>query len=158
MFSIGDKISHPMHGAGVITDIVERMVDNKVQSFYLTSMVCGSMSVLIPCTSCEAVGVRSVISAHKAEELLRSIPFITFSVNDNWSKRYREHMEKIKSGDLEKVAGVMKALVLRDRERSLSTGERKVLNIAKNIVISEIVLSTGMSFTEVENIIFDSIV
>ena len=78
--------------------------------------------------------------------------------NDNWSKRHRENMDKIKSGNLFHVTEVVKALVLRDRERGLSTGERKVLNIAKNILISEVVLATGRSASEVENIIMKSIV
>ena len=158
MFSIGDKISHPMHGAGVITDIVERTIDNKNQSFYLATMVCGSMTVLIPCATCDSIGVRYIISSAEAESLLDSIPSAPYSLNDNWSKRYREHMDKLKSGDLDQVIGVIKALVLRDREKSLSTGERKVLSIAKNIFISEVVLSTGRSASEVENIILKAIV
>lgn len=158
MFSIGNKISHPMHGAGVVTDIVERTIDNKNQSFYLASMVCGSMTVLIPCATSEAIGVRNIISSEEAEMLLQCIPDVPYSFNDNWSKRYREHMEKLKSGDLVQVIGVIKSLVIRDREKSLSTGERKVLSIAKNIFISEIVLSTGRTVSDVENIIYKSIV
>ena len=78
MFSIGDKISHPMHGAGVIADVVERLVDNKMQPFYMTSMICGSMTVLIPCNTCESIGVRYIISKDEAEELLKAIPDIIF--------------------------------------------------------------------------------
>lgn len=158
MFSIGDKISHPMHGAGVITDIVERSIVNKMQPFYLATMTCGAMTVLIPCATAETIGVRKIISKNEAEALLKKIPDITFSYNENWSKRNRENMDKIKSGNLEQVAGVIKALVLRDREKSLSTSERKLLGMAKNILISEIVVSTNMSVSEVENIILSSIV
>ena len=116
------------------------------------------MTVLIPCSTCDSIGVRYIISSAEAESLLDSIPSAPYSLNDNWSKRYREHMDKLKSGDLDQVIGVIKALVLRDREKSLSTGERKVLSIAKNIFISEVVLSTGRSASEVENIILKAIV
>ena len=158
MFSIGDKISHPMHGAGVITDIVECPIGNDMQPFYLATMTCGAMTVLIPCSTAEAIGVRYIISSSEAEELMNSCPDLTFTFNDNWSKRYRENMDKIKSGNLQEVAGVIKALVLRDREKSLSTGERKLLGMAKNILVSEIVLSTGRTIPEVENYIIASIV
>ena len=158
MFNVGDSISHPMHGAGVITDIVERSVNNQSQAFYLVNMIYGSMTVLIPCSSCESIGVRNIISAQYAEDILASIPDLNIEVNENWSKRYRDNVDRIKSGDLTNVACVIKSLVLRDKVNSLSTGERKLLSTAKGILVSELALATDSDIKEIERRLLSLIV
>ncbi len=158
MFNVGDSISHPMHGAGVIVDIVERSVDNRPQPFYLVDMLFGSMTVLIPCGICDSIGVRNIISAQEADKITDSIPKLCIEFNDNWSKRYRENIEKIKSGDLYAVAGVIKTLVLRDKVKTLSTGERKLLNTAKGILASELALAKNITIHEAERLIISCIV
>lgn len=157
MYNIGDRISHPMHGAGVIVDIVDRCVNNRPQPFYLVNMLFGSMTVLIPCGICESIGVRNVISSDDARKIIDSIPELCIECNDNWSKRYRENIDKIKSGDLYVVAGVIKALVLRDKIRTLSTGERKLLNTAKGILSSEIAMATNITIQQAERLIISKI-
>lgn len=157
MFNIGDKVSHPMHGAGVIVDIVDRSINNKYQPFYLVDMVCGSMSVLIPCASCESIGVRYIIGDSEAKQIIACIPELSVESDDNWSKRYKDNLEKIKSGDLYQVAEVVKSLMLRDRIKSLSTGERKLLGMAKSILVSELVLATDGSVQDIERMVIKSI-
>ena len=152
MFQIGDVICHPMHGAGVIEDIVSRTG----KTFYLAKMIHGSMTVMIPCETAEAIGVRHIISAAEAEELIAAFYEIPYVFNENWSKRYRENLGKIKSGDLLKLSEVVKTLYLHDKEKSLSTGERKLFNTAKNILFSELSLSLGKSMSEIEHILFDN--
>ena len=157
MFDIGDKVSHPMHGAGIIEDITYCDVDNKKKPFYLAKMVCGAMTVLIPCEMTDAIGVRKIISTTDAEKLIDSFDEISYDFNDNWSQRYRDNMEKIKSGDLYRVSEVVKSLFIRDKTKALSTGERKLFNTAKNILFSELMLSTGKSPAEIENRLFGNI-
>ena len=157
MYNVGDSISHPMHGAGVIVDIVDRCVDNRPQPFYLVNMLFGSMTVLIPCGICDSIGVRKVISSDDARKIIEALPQLSIEFNDNWSKRYRENIDKIKSGDLYVVAGVIKTLVLRDKVRTLSTGERKLLNTAKGILASEIALATNITIQQAERLIISNI-
>ena len=94
--------------------------------------------------------MRPIVAPDEAEKILGAIPGIEVEMTSNWNKRYRENMLRIKSGDLMEVASVVKGLMQRDRERGLSTGERKMLHSAKQILISEIVLSESSSYEEVE--------
>lgn len=144
-FQVGDKIAHPLHGAGVIERIEQRRIDGVERDYYVLKIPVGNMDVMIPCETCEKVGVRRLLDVEEIESLFLHIPEIEINVTANWNKRYRENMELVKSGDLLKVAAVIKGLVLRDEERGLSTGERKVLHSAMQIVISEVVLATGIT-------------
>ena len=150
MFSVGDRIAHPMHGAGIIDSIVKRKVDGAEKDYYVLKLPVGDMLVMIPVESCESIGVRPIVAADVAEQIIRAIVDIEVNMTQNWNKRYRENMLKIKSGDLLEVAAVIKGLMLRDTDRGLSTGERKMLHSAKQILISEIVLSESSSYEEVE--------
>lgn len=150
MFIVGDCIAHPMHGAGVIDSIVKRKVDGMEKDYYVLKLPVGDMQVMIPVDSTENIGVRPIVQPDEAEQILLAITQIEVSMTQNWNKRYRENMVKIKSGDLLEVAAVIKGLMLRDTDRGLSTGERKMLHSAKQILISEIVLSESSSYEEVE--------
>lgn len=150
MFSVGDRIAHPMHGAGVIDSIVKRKIDGAEKDFYVMKLPVGDMQVMIPVDSTDAIGVRPIIKPDEAEQILGSISGLEVNMTQNWNKRYRENMMKIKSGNLLEVASVIKGLMLRDTDKGLSTGERKMLHSAKQIFISEIVLSESSSYEEVE--------
>jgi CarD family transcriptional regulator len=150
MYNIGDMIAHPLHGAGVIDSIESRKVGGNTRDYYVLKLPAGGMVVMIPTESSEMIGVRPIIGRAEAEELLESIADIDAEMTSNWNKRYRENMQRIKSGDLIEVARVVKGLTARENERGLSTGERKMLHSAKQILISEIVLSREMTYEEVE--------
>ena len=150
MFSVGDQVVHPMHGAGVIDSIVREKVAGVTQDYYVFKMPVGGLLLKIPIASTQAVGLRSVISRPEAERLIGALPALEVEHNGNWNKRYRENMLRLKSGDLLEVARVVKGLTRRDEERGLSTGERKMLHSAKQILISEIVLSQDASYEDVE--------
>lgn len=150
-YSVGDRIAHPMHGAGIIDGIVTRKIGGKEREYYVISIQSGSMMVMVPVEGCENVGVRPIIGSEEAERILRDIPGIQVSMTTNWNKRYRENMLKIKSGDLMEVAEVIKGLTERDKERGLSTGERKMLQSARQILISELMLSQSASYEEIES-------
>lgn len=150
MFKIGDMIAHPMHGAGVIDSIEEKKINGCTRQYYILKMPSGGMVVMIPMENCAAIGVRPILGFDEAETLMETIPGIETDMTTNWNRRYRENMQKIKSGDLLEVARVVKGLMIRDSEKGLSTGERKMLHSAKQILVSEIALSQDKSSEEVE--------
>jgi CarD family transcriptional regulator len=153
MFSIGDKIVYPMHGAGIIESIEEREILGEKRSYYVMKMPVGDMKVMIPINNVECIGIRDIINRSEADRVFKSLELECDEQTANWNKRYRENMIKIKSGDVFEVADVVKSLVLRERNKGLSTGERKMLNSAKQILISELVLAKNMNPMDVEDII-----
>jgi len=153
MYNIGDKVVYPMHGAGVIEDIEEREILGKTQKYYVMKMPLGDMKVMIPMSNCDGIGIRNIISADIADRVLESFREDVQEFTQSWNKRYRENMLKIKSGDVFEVARVVKALMCRDKEKGLSTGERKMLTNAKQILISELVLAKNKPQSDIEEII-----
>ena len=150
MYQIGDRIVHPMHGAGVIDSIVEEKISGTLTRFYVFKMPISGLTLKIPVANSEMIGIRSVSSASDIESVMERIPGLSIDMTANWNHRYRENMERIKSGDLLEVAGVIKALMHRDSERGLSNGERKMLHSAKQILISEIVLAESVEYVDAE--------
>ena len=150
MFQIGDKIVHPMHGAGVIDDIVERKVNGVTRNYYSMKLPVGGMLVMVPIDTCTMIGVRPVLKADELEKVLAALPGIQVDMTSNWNRRYQENMARLKSGSLIEVAAVVKGLMQRELVRGLSTGERKMLHSAKQILISEIVMVQSTSYEEVE--------
>ena len=150
MYIVGENIVHPLHGAGVVEAIEERTMQGEAKLFYVLRIPKGSMTVKIPVASCDEIGVRRIVDAEYAERVLNSFGEITIDMTQNWNKRYRENLLKIRSGDLMEVAGVIKGLMEREKDKGLSNGERKMLRSAKQILISEIVLAQGISYEEVE--------
>lgn len=150
MYQIGDKVVHPMHGAGVIDSIVRKKVAGKVQDYYLLKLSTGSMMVMIPTDHSDEIGVRPVVSGQEATHILSEMEDIQVDMTSNWNQRYRENMLRIKSGNLLEVAKVVKGLMYRETQKGLSTGERKMLHSAKQILISELVLAQSMPYEAVE--------
>ena len=150
MFQVGDKIVHPMHGAGVVDSIVRKKVNGVVREYYILKLPVGGMLVMVPTEHSEEIAVRPVCLRAEADRVLAAIPDIEVDMTQNWNRRYRENMMRLKSGDLLEVARVVKGLMRRDEDRGLSTGERKMLHSAKQILISEIVLSQNASYEDVE--------
>ena len=158
MYQIGDKIVHPMHGAGIIDNIVRKKMNGVTRDYYNLKLPNSSMMVLIPTDHTDEIGVRPVVDSAYADEIIQSIQSIDVDVIQNWNHRYRENMVRLKSGDLTEVARVVKSLMLRETSRSLSTGERKMLHSAKQILISELVLSKNCSYEDIETCINEAFV
>ena len=150
MYRVGDRVAHPLHGAGVIERIEIKKVSGTVREYYVVKMPVGDMIVMIPKETSDTIGVRPIIGAKEADSIIAAIAELEVSMTQNWNRRYRENMIRIKSGDLMEVAAVIKGLVSRETDKGLSTGERKMLHSAKQILISEIVLSQRVSYEEVE--------
>ena len=150
MFRIGDRIAHPLHGAGVIDGIEDRRINGVNRQYYQFRLPGGGMEVMIPVDHSEEIGIRHIITAEEADRLLGELDSIEIDMTQNWNRRYRENMLRIRSGTLTEVARVIKGLMARDAEKGLSTGERKMLRSAKQILISEIVLAKSCDYDEVE--------
>ena len=143
MFQVGDKVVHPMHGAGVIDSIVREKISGKATEFYVFKMPISGLTLKIPTENSTAIGIRAIKTRSEIEEVIARIPKLGVDMTANWNHRYRENMDRLKSGDLLEVAWVIKGLMWRDHRRGLSNGERKMLHSAKQILISEVVLVEG---------------
>ncbi|AFS79316.1 transcriptional regulator, CarD family [Gottschalkia acidurici 9a] len=153
MFNIGDKIVYPMHGAGIIVALEEKEILGKKRKYYIMKMPMSDMKVMIPTDNVEDIGIRQIIDNEEIETVLAVLADDETNMSQNWNRRYRANMDKIKSGDIYEIAGVVRNLVLRDREKGLSTGERKMLNNAKQMLVSEMVLVKEIGHDDAENLI-----
>ena len=138
MYSPGERIVHPLHGAGTIAEIVKQRVDGREKQYYVLLLTKQAVRILIPVDGCEAIGVRPLVDRDRAQALLASFPQLETGSDASWNRRYRENMLRLKSGRLEEVLGVVKGLMLRDRSVGLSTGERRMLSAARQILFSEL--------------------
>ena len=157
MFKVGDKIVYPMHGAGTIESIEEREVLGETQKYYVMKMPVGDIKVMVPTKNAEMIGVRDVIGNETAQGVLDVLSKNTTVVTSNWNKRYRDNMEKMKSGDIYEVAEVVRSLTFKQKEKGLATGEKKMLSNAKQILVSELVLAEATDKENVEKMINDKI-
>lgn len=156
MFNIGDKIVYPMHGAGTIDAIEQKDILGEKQDYYIIKMP-GEVKVMVPTSKAQEIGVRNVINKEEAGKVLQVLSADETEMSQNWNKRYKENMEKMKSGNIYEVADVVRNLSYKQKEKGLSTGEKKMLNNAKQILVSELVLAEHASEDEVENLIENKI-
>ncbi|WP_432404612.1 CarD family transcriptional regulator [Wukongibacter sp. M2B1] len=157
MFNIGDKVVYPMHGAGIIESIEEKEILGSKRKYYILRLPLRNMKVMIPLDNVNSMGLREIISEREVEQVLAVLNDDESKMPQNWNRRYRANMDKIKSGDIYEVAGVVRNLMLRDKEKGLSTGERKMLNNAKQILVSELVLVNDSDEFSVEELINQSV-
>ncbi|MFR6152598.1 MAG: CarD family transcriptional regulator [Peptoniphilus sp.] len=158
MFNIGDKIVYPMHGAGEIVAIEKREILGDVHKYYIMRLPINDLKVMVPVKNAKEIGVRDISDADTMEKVLKALSSEEeVSMPKNWNRRYRYNLDKIKSGDLMEIADVVRSLESLDREKSLSTGERKILNEAKQIIVSEMVLVFEKNVEEVTKLIDDAI-
>lgn len=153
MFEVGDKIAYPMHGAGTIVKIDEQEVLGKKKKYYYASLPYSKLNVMIPMDNSEKIGVRSIIDKDEIDKVLDVLGEESEPMPANWNRRERANKEKLQTGDIFIAAGVVRDLVRSDREKRLSTGERKILSNAKQIVESELVLSGGYSMKEADDLV-----
>ena len=156
MFNIGDKIVYPMHGAGTIDSIEEKDILGEKQAYYIIKMP-GEVKVMIPTDKAEQVGVRNIINKEDAAKVMSVLSENETEMDKNWNKRYRDNMDKMKSGDIYEVADVVRNLSFKQKEKGLSTGEKKMLSNAKQILVSELVLAEHASQEEVEELVNNKI-
>lgn len=156
MFNVGDYIVYPMHGAGTIDAIEEKDILGQKQAYYIIKMP-GEVKVMIPTAQAEKVGIRGIIDKAGAGKVFDILGEDETQTESNWNKRYRENMDKMKTGDIYEVADVVRNLSFKQKEKGLSTGEKKMLTNAKQILVSELALVEASSQESVEGLIDEKI-
>ena len=156
MFNVGDKVVYPMHGAGTIESIEEKDILGEKQAYYIIKMP-GEVKVMVPTAKAKDVGVRDVINEETAGKVFKVLTTDSTEMSMNWNKRYRDNMEKMKSGDAYEIADVVRNLSFKQKEKGLSTGEKKMLLNAKQILVSELTLAQNAKKEEIEELVNNTI-
>ena len=150
MLNVGDKISYPMHGAGIIDAVETCEVQGEERSYYVLKLPMGSLKVMIPVDNADNIGLREIISKREAQEVIGVLKQKPERAMGSWNKRFHANLERMKNGDLKDVAAVARNLMLQDKQRKVSSGERRIMDLAKQILISELVYALDMTPEEVE--------
>lgn len=150
MLAVGDKIVYPMHGAGSIEAIEEHDILGKRQMYYVLALSSGGMKLMIPLHQVAEVGLRVVITEDQIPQVVEVIQDNPDRSPQNWNKRLNMNMAKIKSGCIFQVAEVVRNLSAQEQEKRLSTGERRLLETAKQILSSEIALTRDIAMEAAE--------
>jgi CarD family transcriptional regulator len=140
MFKIGDRVVYPMHGAGIIEAIEERDFLGEMKAYYVMKLPFGGMKVMVPMNNVANIGLRQVVGMAEIDKVFNILKDRQKAAVTTWNRRVKANMDKIKSGDIYEVAEVVRNLALQDKEKKLSTGERRLLENARQILISEMVL------------------
>ncbi|HEY7401707.1 MAG TPA: CarD family transcriptional regulator [Actinomycetota bacterium] len=155
MFRKGDTVVHPEHGAAVIEELRDREFLGEKRKYLVLRVAYGDLTLMIPVDSTEEVGLRQVVSKNEVKKVLKVLTEDESSMAANWSRRFKNNMEKLHSGDPYQVAEVLRNLAIRDREKGLSAGEKRMIQKARQILISELSYATGKSEEDAEIMIDD---
>lgn len=151
MFDIGDMAVYPAHGVGVIKSIEQRQVGGNEQSFYVMKILDNNMVIMIPTATSNNVGLRNIISSDEVEKVFYILREKDVAIGtQTWNRRYREYMEKIKTGSVFEVAAVLRDLYLLQEDKELSYGERKMMDTAKNLLVKELSIANNVDELQVE--------
>lgn len=155
MFKIGDQIVHPMHGAGFIEGIEMQTVGGVQREYFDISLLGGKIRLKFPVENSGIVRLRPLVDANQAQELMHYFKTLEIDMSGPWSKRYKENIDRIKKGNPKDVVEVIKTLMLRDKMVGLSTGDRQMMVMAKNILCSELAMvmesNVDSVFSELQN-------
>lgn len=151
MFDVGDMAVYPAHGVGVIQSIEHRRVGEREQSFYVMRILDNNMVIMIPTATSNNVGLRNIISSDDVEKVFYILKEKDVEIGtQTWNRRYREYMEKIKTGSVFEVAAVLRDLYLLQEDKELSYGERKMMDTAKSLLVKELSIANKMDELQVE--------
>jgi CarD family transcriptional regulator len=146
MFKVGDKAVYPAHGVGVIEDIQCKVISGNKRNFYVLRIIDKEMTIMIPTDGAASVGLREVIDKKEVPKVFRILSERNVEVDcQTWNRRYREYMEKIKSGSVFEVAVVLRDLFLLKCDKDLSFGERRMLDLAQNLLVKELSVAKNMA-------------
>lgn len=150
MFNVGDYAVCPGHGVGQIVDIEEREVGEQRLSFYIIKVVANGMTVMVPTNSKD--GIRVLVDDNEIGEVYNLLNDHDVKVdNSTWNRRYRDYMEKVKTGSLLEIADVLRSLFLLKNKKNLSFGEKKMLEQCRDLIVQEISIKNGSEKTEIKN-------
>jgi CarD family transcriptional regulator len=150
-FSIGDKAVYPAHGVGEVTAIERREIMGHKQNVYILKILDNGMKIMIPTDKVSMVGLREVIPKNQVKDVYKILREKGITVkSQTWNRRYREYMEKIKTGSIFDIAEVLRDLYLLKFDKDLSFGERKMLDTARSLLIKEISVARNVGEKIVE--------
>ena len=155
VFRKGDTVVHPEHGAAVIEELRDREFLGEKKRYLVLRVAYGDLTLMIPVDSTDEVGLRQVVSKSEVKKVLKVLTEDESSMAANWSRRFKNNMEKLHSGDPYQVAEVLRNLAIREREKGLSAGEKRMIQKARQILISELSFATGKSEEDAEAMIDD---
>jgi CarD family transcriptional regulator len=138
VFHKGDKVVYPHHGAAVIEDLVERDMAGERRTYFKLKLAHGDLTLMVPIDNTEEVGLRGVVSKREVKKVMDVLREEETHMPTNWSRRFKTNVEKIKSGDIYQVAEVVRNLSIREKDKGLSAGEKRMLAKARQILISEL--------------------
>lgn len=151
MFKVGDLAVYPAQGVGVIEAIEKKEIMGNKQTFYIMKIMGNGMKIMIPTNSAKAVGLREVIKAKEISKVYDILKMKDITIDkQTWNKRYREYLEKIKTGSVYEIAKVLRDLLILKNDKNLSFGERKMMDTAKSLLIKEISVATKSDETKIE--------
>jgi CarD family transcriptional regulator len=149
-FKVGETVVYPHHGAALIEAIEERLLKGVKKTYLRLKVAQGDLTVLVPAENAEVVGVRDVVGQEGLDKVFEVLRAPHTEEPTNWSRRYKANLEKLASGDVNKVAEVVRDLWRRDKDRGLSAGEKRMLSKARQILVSELALAEGTNEDKAE--------
>jgi CarD family transcriptional regulator len=149
-FDVGDKVVYPHHGAAVIERREMKTVFGEEKEYLVLRLAYGDLTLSVPTDNTDEVGLRDVINDEEVEEVFAVLRKKEARMPTNWSRRFKNHVEKLKSGDVYQVAEVVRNLSLRERDNGLSAGEKRMLANARQILVSELTFAINVSEEEAE--------
>jgi CarD family transcriptional regulator len=157
MFKVGDIVVYPAHGVSEVEAIETREISGSKISFFILKVLDSEMTVMVPVTNVQNVGIRELIDNKGITKVMSILKERSVSVdNQTWNRRYREYMEKIKSGSAFEIAEVLRDLNILKRGKELSFGERKMYDTAKNLLVNEISTSKKIGKKDVEKMLLEA--
>jgi CarD family transcriptional regulator len=150
VFDIGDKVVYPHHGAAIVERREVREVFGQQREYLVLKLAYGDLTLMVPADNTEGVGLREVINDEEVEEVFAVLRKKEARMPTNWSRRYKNHSEKLKSGDIYQVAEVVRNLSIRNKDKGLSTGEKRMLQKARTILVSELTFALDVDEAEAE--------
>jgi len=144
VYSVGDKVVYPHHGAGTVIKKEKRDVLGEKREYLTIQILHNDMTVMVPVESADKAGLRRVIAKNDVEDVMAVLRQDETNMPKNWNRRFKHNREKIKTGDIFELAEVVRNLSIREAEKGLSTGEKQMFNRAKKILASELMYARGL--------------
>jgi CarD family transcriptional regulator len=152
-FHIGDKVVYPNHGVGVIEQISSRAIGASIERFYLLHIKASSLKVMVPCNNAGSVGLRRVVKNGEIQKVLDLLSIAGNGANGDWKDRFKENSDRMRTGSLLEVAGVLKSLIALHQAKPLSFREKKMLERARYLLVSELAMARNCEEAKVEELL-----
>jgi CarD family transcriptional regulator len=153
LFHVGDKVVYPHHGAAIIQGLEEKELYGETKTYFVLRLAYGDLTLMVPADNTEEVGIRDVIPRNELDKVFKVLKAKECRMPSNWSRRFKTHVEKLRSGDIYQVAEVVRNLARREKEKGLSAGEKRMLSRARQILVSEVTFAAGVDEDEAEKML-----